>query len=170
MKTLFCLIPLLFFACGPGAELPPGDVESAPPATQPAPGATPQPEVSGDIDYSLLTPGQLREVEGCTYLFWPENGTSDRYVYGFNYGEGPAEGFFGGAFQTLEVVSEEETEGSVSGPVTFVHENDDYQVTTTVTRERQIDNELWELSGTVVVRDRASGKTLRIRVLGEQGC
>ena len=116
-----------------------------------------------------MAPNQLREVEGCTYLLWPKNGTSERYVYGFNYGEGPAEGMFGGNFQTLEVVSEEEGENE-NGPVTFVHRNDAYEVTTTVTREVQTSPELWEISGEISVRERDSGKTLRMRVLGEQGC
>ena len=170
MKTLLHLIPLFLLACSAGEDLPPGDAASAPPVTRPAPGVTPQPVSSGDLDYRLMSLEELREVSGCTFLLWPEYESAGHYIYGFNYGEGPAEGMFGGSFQTLEVVSENDNDDDGNAPETFVHANDDYEVTTTVTRERQIDSELWELSGTIVVRERATGKTLRVRVLGEQGC
>ena len=54
--------------------------------------------------------------------------------------------------------------------MTFVHQNDDYEVTTTLTRELQVDTEVWEVSGDMLVRERGSNKTLRVRVLGQQGC
>ena len=170
MKTLLQLFPLLLLACTAGEDVPPGEATSAPPVTRPAPGVTPQPATSGNLDYRLMSLEELREVEGCTFLLWPEDESAGHYVYGFNYGEGPAEGIFGDSFQTLEVVSENNNEDDINAPETFVHANDDYEVTTTVTRERQIDGELWELSGEVLVRERATGKILKVQVLGEQGC
>ena len=170
MKTLLTVLPLLLLCCSSGDDVPPGDATSAPPVTRPAPGQGPQPAVSGDVSYTLMDLNDLRDVEGCTFLLWPENEESGHYVYGFNYGEGPAEGMFGGSFQTLEVVRENDNDDDPNAPETFVHANDDYEVTTTVTRERQVDGELWELSGEILVRERATGKTLQVKVLGEQGC
>ncbi|NJB87211.1 hypothetical protein GGR26_002991 [Lewinella marina] len=169
MKVILSLLfPfLLFTACG-SEESPSTPEPDAAGVTEPAPGTRPQPVVSGDITYRLLTLEEFRDVEGCTFLLWPEGAAEEQYLYGFNYGEGPAEGHFDGQLQTLETVSEDD--GNESGPVTFVHANDEFEVTTTVTRERQVDSELWEVSGTVTIRNRQSGATLKVRVLGEQGC
>ena len=89
MKTLLFLFPILLLACSSGESVPPGDAESAPPVTMPAPGQQPRPVISGGIEYDLLELDDLREVTGCTFLLRPENEASGRYVYGFNYGEGP---------------------------------------------------------------------------------
>ncbi|WP_116126325.1 hypothetical protein [Lewinella sp. IMCC34183] len=166
------LLPLfsLLLACGGADEVQTAGSGTADHTVAPAPGVQPPPPppAAGGESYTLLELSDFREVEGCTVLLWPEDGESGRYVYGFNYAEGPAEGRFGGRLQSLEVESEEA--GTEGRPNTYVHANDDYEVTTTFTRENQVDSELWEISGTVIVREKRSGKTVRISVLGEQGC
>ncbi|THH37827.1 hypothetical protein [Neolewinella litorea] len=170
MKFTLLLLPfLLLTSCA--SEASDATQEGDPDQTsQPAPGTRPQPVVSGGIRYQLMVLDDLRDVKGCTFLLRPEDAEEGLYLYGFNYGEGPGEGLFGGSFQTLETVSEEEGNADGGGPITFVHANDAYEVTTTVTQERQVDSELWEVSGTVTIRDRESGASLRVRVVGEQGC
>ena len=165
MRYLQLLILLCLVSCG-GETTNPPPAQEAPRVTAPAPGTAPQNAVSGDLPFTLLGLGDFRSVEGCTVLLRPEGTDAERYVYGFNYAEGPAEGIFEKDFQTLEV-EREETDGNTS---TYVHTNDAYEVTTTLNREIQVDNELWEVSGTVTVRNRQTGKTVRVRVLGEQGC
>lgn len=167
IRTLSLLPVLTLLACGP-ADTPAAAAADPAQTSAPAPGTQPQPIVSGDVSYRLLAATDFREVEGCTVYLRPENAPEGTYAYGFNYAEGPAEGVFDGNRQILEIVSEDND--SDDRPATYVHANDSYEVTTTVTLENQVDNELWEVSGTVVIRNKRNGKTVRMKVLGEQGC
>lgn len=165
------MLPLLLLACSAGKNLPPGEATSAPPATQPAPGVTPEPIASGDVSYKLMGYDEFRTVEGCMYTFWPEDKTIGQFVFGFSSRNEGAEGTFGGQLERLEKVSGSFAPGEVNTTRTFVHANDDYEVTSEVTYERpHVGEEGWDLSGTLVIREKGTGKMQRILVLGGEGC
>ena len=62
---------------------------------------------------------------------------------------------------------EEQLEGDQTR---YVHASADYEVVTTLTTEGQVGDEVEGVSGTVVVRELATGRELRLTVTGEQGC
>ncbi len=158
MKTLLTVLPLLLLACGSRVNVPPGEATSAPPATQPAPVGSPEPIARGDVSYELMTYDEFRTVEGCMYMFWPEDKTIGQFVFGFSSKNEGAEGTFGGQLERLEKISGSFAPGEVNTTRTFVHANDDYEVTSEVTFERMhVGEEVWDLSGTIVILEKATG-------------
>lgn len=158
---VFCL---LLLACGnPGTDRPSA---SAPTGTSaPAPGVTPTPPARGDLSYQTLTLADFGEVEGCSVLLTLDDGSAG-YVLGFGYPPDVAEGHFGGQHRVLDFV-EEQREGNETR---YVHASADYEVVTTLSTEGKVGDEVVGVSGTVMVRELASGKELRLTVTGEQGC
>ena len=107
----------------------------------------------------------LEYVEGCSVLLSPD-GTVDGYVLGFGFPPSSAEGNFGGSHQILSYVGKE----IVGNRTVYIHSNEDYEVTTTLVEEQQLDHELMAVSGTVVVRGLGTDRSLTVLVTGERGC
>ena len=159
------LLCILFLACGSGTDADQASVTAPNETSAPAPGVSPEPPATGDVSYHTMTLSDLEEVEGCSVLLTLDDGT-EGYVLGFGYPPGVAEGHFGGQHRVLGFV-EEQREGDQTR---YVHASTDYEVVTTLSTEGKVGDEVVGVSGTVVVRELASGKELRLTVVGEQGC
>ena len=139
MKSLGLLLTLLLFTCDapPSPSLSQEDPAQSPAQTSsaPAPGVTPRPTVSGDLDYRLMELDDLEYVEGCSVLLSPD-GAVDGYVLGFGFPPSSAEGNFGGSHQILSYVSEK----MVGNQTIYVHSNENYEVTTTLVKGKHPSN------------------------------
>ena len=155
---------LLLLACG-RTDADQSSVTAPNETSAPAPGVRPEPPATGDVSYQTTTLSDLKEVEGCSVLLKLDDGT-EGYVFGFGYPPGVAEGHFGGQHRQFGFV-EEQQEGDQTR---YVHASADYEVVTTLSTEGKVGDEVAGVSGTVVVRELASGKELRLTVVGEQGC
>ena len=86
---------LLLFACG-STDTDQSSVTAPNETSAPAPGVSPTPPATGDVDYQAMTMADFAEVGGCSVLLTLDNG-SEGYVLGFGYPPDVAEGHFGGA-------------------------------------------------------------------------
>ena len=175
----FCLLLVssLLLACGPTdsalGELP--DNEERPVTAEtsgPAPGTTPTPTATGDLDYELFGMGDLRVIDGCSCLVYPEDGSFDEgLLLALSLGNDTgnvAEMSIDGRQVTVPQISE--TSISNSRNTTYLYANSQYEVTAALTEENQTAPEVTEMSGTVTIREVETGRTARVRVLGECGC
>ena len=146
------------------------------PATKPSKASTDRdniasPAETDNLFFTLVDQNDFRAFEGCCYLLWPEGGSYEKALFGFSFHYGTGEALLDGTTQIFEKVSETEVAESLGAVKTFIHTNDLYEVTTTVTFDSMhIYEEAWYLSGTVTFRELATGATLRVSVLGDQGC
>ena len=167
MKHLLPLILILTLRCGGGSS----DTTHIPPDPINIPEVALTPDTDHELTYQLMAQREFKYVEGCVYELWPDGRDIDEIVFLFSSLYGTGEAILAGNSQRFEQISESENRPTLKGTKTFVHGNDAYEVTTVVTFESMHDmEEVWDLSGTLTFVERATGKTVRIEVQGDEGC
>ena len=137
----------------------------------PQPGAVFQPEITGtaDITFTKL-PDYPNVVEGCACELRLESMDDDDYLMVFNYPEGPAVIGLNGSQLEIPQLRHGEATINDQDQLTYIHENEEYRIITTLADEGPWGNEGRSYSGKVRVKVKADGTFKQGLIMGSCSC
>ena len=156
---------------GPAPETPAFTSGLADETSAPQPGTTPQPEITGTADLTFTAlPEFPNVVEGCSCELRLESMDEEDFLLVFNYPEGPA--VIGLNNKQLEIPQLRHGEATINGQdqITYIHENSDYRIITTLADEGPWGAEGRSYSGRVRVKVKADGTFKQGLIVGYCSC
>ncbi|NJC26876.1 hypothetical protein [Neolewinella antarctica] len=145
--------------------------------SQPAPGVTPESPISGDanVEFTGLTGYPSTDVIRDCACALSIDGAYDEadetaYLFVYNFDEGPGVLGINGEEVVLEWNKNQGTTDSADGLDIYIHENDQYRVTSKLVDEGPAGDEGRMYSGTVRVEDKETGKWREARIMGDCSC
>lgn len=166
-SSLLLLLFGLFTACGSNDQAS-ADVSTPAPEVSPS-----QTEEEGGLSSSTLASYPKDLIDGCDCSLrkdGAEAGSGNDLFFVFNWENGPGRIGLNGRETTVERGASLSTGKEADDYASYLHENDQFRIQTSLTKEGTSGDEGGEYSGKVKVVDKESGARLVVNVVGTCSC